>query len=65
MVQHIQIKKMNEINDELSAISSQCERAFKAWIKDRSNTNLLKEYRELLSKRDIVIKEYKSCIIIN
>lgn len=65
MVKHIQIKKLNEINGELSTISNECERAFSAWIKDRSNNKLFKEYRELLSKRDRVIKEYKSCIVVN
>ncbi len=65
MVKHVQIMKLNEINDELSAISKECERAFSEWVKDRSNFKLLKEYRALLSKREDIIKEYKSYLIIN
>ncbi|UGB31458.1 hypothetical protein [Metabacillus sp. B2-18] len=65
MVKEIQIKKMNEINDELAAISNECERAFSEWFHDRGNSKLLKEYRSLLGKREDIIKEYKSYLIIN
>ncbi|MCV9886062.1 hypothetical protein [Metabacillus halosaccharovorans] len=65
MVTHVHIKKLNEINNELSTISRECERAFSEWVKDRSNTDLLREYKKLLGKRGDIIKEYKSYLIIN
>ncbi|WP_026562257.1 hypothetical protein [Bacillus sp. J37] len=65
MVTHVHIKKLNEINNELSAISRECERAFSEWVKDRSNTDLLREYKTLLGKRGDIIKEYKSYLIIH
>lgn len=64
MVIHVQVKKLNDINNELSTISKECERAFSEWVKDRSNTKLLNEYKELLGKREDVIKAYKAYLII-
>lgn len=62
---NVQIKQLSEINDELSAISKECERTFSEWVKDRSNTKLLRDYKELLGKREDIIKELKSYFIIH
>lgn len=64
MIKRIQFKKALEIKKELSTISNDCDLAYSAWIKERNNTELFHEYRNLLKKRTEVIERYKSSYLV-
>ncbi|MDQ0231728.1 hypothetical protein [Metabacillus malikii] len=64
MTQVLEVRKLSEVNEELQQLSKECEKAFSAWIRDRENTKLFVEYKELLKKRRLLISEYRSYFLI-
>ena len=63
MTQVLEVRKLSEVNEELQQLSKECEKAFSAWIRDRENTKLFVEYKELLKTEGVTLKFKKEAIV--